>query len=127
MSSYPLYICVDVSQTPHTALIYPVPPLAVPLTMRYLPQRDPITSPETSSTVPWFPGQLYLITRLAAELMMVSDDTRRDKFLLDAANQLNKFLTMAEDDRENYARRVKLDPRFFRDNKSIRATKNQPL
>lgn len=126
-SSYPQFICVDVSQTPHTLLAYPIPPLAVGITMRYLPQKDPITTPETSSTVPWFTQQLYLITRLATELMMISDDTRRDKYLLDCERMLSRFLTMGAEDRENYVRTVKLDPRSFRSGGSLRPTKTQPL
>ena len=126
-SSYPEFLCVDVSQSPRTVLVYPVPPLAVGFTMRYLPQQQAITTPETSATIPWFPNQLYLITRLSGELMMISDDTRRDKFLDDAEKLLSRFLTMGEDDRENYVRQVKLDPRAFRSGGSQRNTKSMPL
>ena len=126
-SSYPQFLCVDVSQSPRTVRVYPVPPLAVTFTMRYLPQQLPITTPETSSVVPWFPNQLYLITRLAAELMMVTDDSRRDDYLKQAEMLLSKFLTMGEDDRENYVRQVKLDSRYFKSNSSAKATKLQPL
>jgi len=125
--SYPEFICVDVSQTPHTALFYPTPPLALGVTIRYLPQQPIITSPETSSVIPWFPSQLYLITRLAAELMMVSDDSRRSEFLKDAEGILSKFMTMGDDDRENFTRQVKLDQRYFRNGGGLKATKNQPL
>lgn len=126
-SSYPEFLCVDVSQTPRTVLIYPSPPLVTGFTMRYLPQQTAITSPETSSVIPWFPNQLYLITRLAGELMMVSDDTRREEFLDNSAGLLSKFLTMGEDDRENYVRQVKLDPRSFRSGGSQRNTKSMPM
>jgi hypothetical protein len=126
-SSYAEFFCIDVSQTPHRMLVYPTPPLAVGVYVRYLPQQSPITTPETSSTVPWFPNQLYLITRLSAELMMVSDDNRRDKFLEDAAGILSKYLTNGDDDREGYVRQVKLDPRYFRTGYSDKATKQMPL
>jgi hypothetical protein len=126
-SSYAEFFCVDVSQTPHTMLIYPMPPLATGVYVRYLPQQQAITTPETSTTVPWFPNQIYLITRLSAELMMITDDTRRNKFLDDAAGLLNKFLTNGDDDREGYVRQVKLDPRYFRTGYSDKATKQMPL
>lgn len=126
-ASYPEFYCIDVSQNPHTMLIYPIPPLAAGVYVRYLPQQVPIATPETSSIVPWFFGQLYLITRLSAELMMITDDNRRDKFLKDAERQLSKFLTMTADDREEYTRQVKLDPRFFRSGGSLRNTKTMPL
>ena len=126
-SSYPEYYSIDVSQTPHTLLAYPKPPLAIGVYLRYLPQQAPITTPETSATIPWFPNQLYLITRLAAELMMITDDSRREAFLKDAAGLLSKFLTMGEDDREGYVRQVKLDPRAFRSGGSQRNTKTMPL
>ena len=126
-SSYPEFLCIDVSQTPHTVLFYPVPPLATGVTLRYLPQQQAILTPETNNTIPWFPSQLYLITRLAAELMMVSDDTRRDSFLKDAEGILRKFMTMGDDDRENYGRTVKLDPRTFRSGGGHRPTKTMPL
>jgi hypothetical protein len=95
--------------------------------MRYLPQQQVISAPETNSAVPWFPGQLYMITRLAAEVMMVSDDTRRDAFIKQAEALLSKFMTMGDDDRENYVRQVKLDPRSFRTGSSSRPTKTQPF
>jgi len=126
-SSYPEFLCVDVSQTPHTVLFYPVPPLATGITLRYLPQQQAILTPEANNAIPWFPSQLYLITRLAAELMMVSDDTRRDDFLKQAAGILEKFMTMGDDDRENYVRQVKLDPRAFRSGGGHRPTKTMPL
>jgi hypothetical protein len=126
-SSYPEFICVDVSQTPHTILAYPIPPLAAGITVRYLPQQPVIANPETNSTSPWFPSQLYLITRLAAEIMMISDDTRTDSYLKRAEGILSKFMTMGDDDRENYVRQVKLDPRYFRASGGMRATKSMPL
>lgn len=126
-SSYPEFMCVDVSTEPNLARFYPLPPLATGVYVRYLPKQDDISTPESSSVVPWFPHQIYLITRLAAELMMISDDVRRDKFLSDARDQLSKFMTMGDEDRENYVRQVKLDPRFFRTGSSQRNTKNMPL
>lgn len=125
--SYPEFFCVDVSQSPRTVLVYPVAPLAVSMTMRYLPQQAPIATPETSSTIPWFPGQLYLITRLASEVMKITDDTRQDKYAADAEKMLSRFLTMGEDDRGGYARQVKLDPRSFRQGSNLKPTKSMPL
>lgn len=127
LSSYPQMYCVDVAQAPNTILFYPRPPLAVSVTIRYLPQKPDIVTPETSAEVPWFPGRLYLTTRLAGELMMISDDQRRDSFLKSAEGMLSKFLIMGEDDRENYVRRVRLDPLAFKTSSAAKATKDMPL
>ncbi|MDE2097909.1 MAG: hypothetical protein KGL39_11720 [Patescibacteria group bacterium] len=126
-ASFPEFICVDVSQTPHTALFYPLPPLATGVYMRYLPQQADIANPESSNTPPWFQFPIYLVTRLASELMRITDDSRQGQFSADAAGMLSKFLTMGEDDRENYVRQVKLDPRYFRGKYSQKPTKNEPL
>jgi len=126
-TSYPEFICVDVAQTPRTVKVYPLPPLAVGFYMRYLPQQVAITSPESSSTIPWFPGQLYLLTRLSAELMMISDDSRREEFLANAEKLLSKFMTMGADDGDNFVKQVRLDPQSFRNSNSQRATKTMPL
>lgn len=126
-ASYPEFFCIDVSQTPHTMLVYPIPPLATGVFVRYLPTQTPISSPEASSVVPWFFQQIYLIKRLAAELMMISDDARQESMTQQAAKVLSKFLTMDEDDREGYVRQVKLDPRTFRPGTSLKNTKTMPL
>lgn len=101
-----------------TPVLYVWPPAsgAYPLTIRYQPQMPDITTPESSSTVPWFPNQNYLITRLAGELMRIVDDDRYAAYLGDGAQGaegiLRKYLEM-KDDKEGHAQRVELDRRNF--------------
>ena len=75
-----------------------------------------IASPETSATVPWFPNQAYLKTRLAGELMQIADDDRASAFLGEsdtgAQGLLKRYLNL-KDDRTNRAETVKLDRRTF--------------
>jgi len=88
--------------------------------VRYLRQMPDIVTPETSSVVPWFRNQLYLTTRLAGQMMQISDDERAAAFLTDddkinpqgAGVLLRKFLTM-KDDPEGRAKTVELDRRRF--------------
>lgn len=93
---------------------------AYAFTVRYFPQMPDITAPETSSTVPWFPNQSYLITRLAGELMRLTNDDRAQAYLGDneengmigAGAILSKYLKM-KDDPEGRVETVKLDRRRF--------------
>ena len=84
-----------------------------------------ITTPETSSTVPWFPNQSYLITRLAGELMRATDDTRMADYLGDgpegAGGILTRYLKM-RDDKQDRVQTVKLDRGRFG-----RGTNNLPM
>lgn len=93
---------------------------AYPFTVRYFPKKADIATPETSATVPWFPNQSYLITRLAGELMRISNDDRASAFLGDSEENgmigagaiLTKYLRM-KDDPEGRVETVKLDRRRF--------------
>jgi hypothetical protein len=71
-----------------------------------------ITTPETSSSVPWFPNTKYLITALACELMKLTNDDRYLAYKADADDILMRYLKM-KDDPEGRAKRVQLDRRFF--------------
>src|SRR5574337_1109250 len=59
LQSYPYWYAIDVSLSPPGLYIYPPPSGAFPATMRYRKQLSDIATPETSSTVPWFPNQNY--------------------------------------------------------------------
>lgn len=93
---------------------------AYPFTVRYFPQMADITTPESSTTVPWFPNQTYLITRLAGELMRLTNDDRCAAYLGDneengmigAGAILSKYLKM-KDDPEGKVNTVSLDRRRF--------------
>ena len=84
--------------------------------IRYWSQMPDIPTPETSQAVPWFPNTNYLMTRLAGELMKLSDDPRADTFLGDSAagaqGILNRYLKLQKDD-ESRAQKVELDRRSF--------------
>ena len=105
---------------------WPPPAMPIAMTLRYQSQPADITTPETSSSVPWFPNQRYLVKQLAADLMMFTDDLRLEAFGRDATAILRDYLTM-DDDKEGYVRQVKLDARFFRGSGGSRATKQLPL
>jgi hypothetical protein len=101
-------------------LFWEVPSGAYPVTVRYFSQMPDITTPETSTTIPWFPNQTYLRTRCAGELMKLTDDERADAFLSadedrhpqGAGVMLRKYLQM-KDDRGTRVRTVTLDRRRF--------------
>jgi hypothetical protein len=81
-----------------------------------------IVNPESSSTIPWFPDQDYLITATASRLMQITDDTRRDKFIEDSLRMLRIHLIM-EGDEQRVVQSVRLDPRRFHSNRSLKPTK----
>jgi hypothetical protein len=101
-------------------LFWQVPSGAYPAHVYYFSQMPDITTPETSSTVPWFPNQTYLRRRLAGELMAGTDDERMADFLSDneeahpngAGVMLRKYLQM-KDDKGTRVKQVQLDRRRF--------------
>lgn len=122
-TSYPVNYYVDMTGSPASApnfYVWPAASGAYPWTCRYFPQPTDITTPETDSSVPWFPNQSYLITRLAGELMRITNDDRAPLFLGDSDEQgvmgagaiLRKYLQM-KDDPETAVNTVGLDRRRF--------------
>lgn len=101
-------------------LFWEVPSGAYPVTVRYYSQKPDIPTPETSTTVPWFPNQTYLITEVTGRLMQLSDDERTDAMLSDDADRhpqgsgviLRKYLQM-KDDKATRVKQVQLDRRRF--------------
>lgn len=116
LQAYPSFYATNMSTSPPTLFVWMPPSGAYPVTMRYYRDMPEITTPETSTDVPWFPQQNYLITRVAGELMKITDDTRADAFLgigpSGAQGILTRFLKL-EDDSLNRTQRVELDRRFF--------------
>ena len=127
--SYPIFYWTDLSGSGATnngvtgvpvMLFWMVPSGAYPATLRYYRQQPDIVTPETSTTIPWFPNQNYLITRVAGELMKDADDERFVAYLSDDKDQhpvgagciLRDYLKM-KDDNENRAKIVQLDRRRF--------------
>lgn len=115
-ASFPSMFATDMSQSPPQLFVWPPPSGSFPLTVRYFSQMPDITMPETSTTVPWFPSQDYLVTRLSGELMKIADDERASSFLGEgdsgAQGILLRYLKL-KDDSSNRAQTVKLDRRFF--------------
>jgi hypothetical protein len=130
ISNYPYEYATDLSEAAKTAsaaagqfYIYPQSSALLSLTHRYMQKRDDIATPETSSTIPWFEDQDYLIKATALRLMGITDDERAPKYRADAEDMLRIHLIMAADDEQNIVRRVKLDPWAFQNNRSLRPTK----
>ena len=81
-------------------------------------------TPETSTNVPWFPNQQYLLRRLEAELMTIVDDSRQSDYMRQAEDQLRDYIKL-KDDKEGHAQTVQLDRRQFSNNFSrLPNTKN---
>lgn len=103
--------------------IYPQSSGSISLTHRYMIRRAEITNPESSSTVPWFADQDYLIHATAIRLMKVTDDQRYDKFVVDAEEMLRTHLLIGDGDEQQVVKEVRLDARRFRLRRSLPPTK----
>lgn len=116
ISNYPEFFATDTSTTPKSLFVWPPSGGSYVTTLRYYSQMADIPTPETSTAVPWFPNQNYLITRVAGELMKITGDERSTAFLGNgpdgAEGILTKFLKLQADD-EGRAKTVQLDRRRF--------------
>jgi hypothetical protein len=127
VDNYPQSYCVQVETSPHTLLFWPPPAIPLSVTVRYQPQMADINSPETSAIIPWFPNQRLLLRDLCVDMLMMGDDTQRKQDLQkDVEIMMRKYLIM-DDDKEGYARTVKLDRRMFRPRDNYPPTKLSPL
>lgn len=122
ISNYPYWYTVNTEFDPPQMAFYPPTNNSLSVTIRsqYLPAD--ISSPATSSSVPWFPNQRFLKTRLAADLMMLTGDPRKDNFAAQADAMLTAYIKMV-DDKENFATTVQLDRRLFRSVSNLKPTK----
>jgi len=126
LSQYPEYYAVDNSgiatQTAPNMYVWPPPSGAFPVTARYYSQMTDITTPESSSDIPWFPMQLYLQRRLTGEMMLMSGDERATMYLngetrskqgtfLGSSALLDRYLSTKDD--AQAVKRVALDKRLF--------------
>jgi len=116
LNNYPTNFWVDVSVTPPLMYVWMPASGAYPYTVKYYSKMDDIATPETSTTVPWFPNQQYLLTRLAGQLMQLTNDDRYISYLGDspsgAEGILRKYLEL-KDDPEGRVNTVQLDRRRF--------------
>lgn len=112
INNYPEMFTTDMGQSPPVMYVWPPPSGVYPTTVRYQRQMPDITTPETSSTVPWFPNQEFLLASLTAKLCALTGDDRVVQFETLAASKLEQYLKL-KDDKEGYAQRVRLDRRQF--------------
>lgn len=127
VANYPTNFAIDVSQSPNVLLPYCPPDIPLSLFVNYYPVHADIATPESSSVVPWFPQQTYLVKSVASALLDIADDDdRQAKLDKDRASILSKFLIM-DDDKEGYPQQIKLDRNTFNTGSGLKPTKNQPL
>jgi hypothetical protein len=111
--NFPVYFATDMSQSPPVMYVWPPSSGTFPLTVRYQRQMPDIATPETSSTVPWFPNQDYLRQKVATGLMEIANDDRLPAFTKLSDDTLTAYLKL-KDDPEGHAQQVQLDRRQFR-------------
>lgn len=131
-SNYPYEYATDLSTQAQTAsgskgylYIYPQSNGVLPLTHRYMRDQPDIVTPETSSTVPWFPFNEYLLEAAASLMMGITGDDRKDAFAAAAEKKLAPYLIMQGDEQAAIVE-MKLDPRRFRTARATRPTKAMP-
>lgn len=129
IANYPYSYTTDLTnqatQTAGQLFIYPQSNTALTLTHRYMIKRADLATPESSSTVPWFEDQDYLIHATAMRLMKITDDARYDKYKLDGEDMLRTHIIM-EGDEQRVVKEVRLDPQRFHMNRTLRPTKLNP-
>ena len=123
-TAYPQNYATDRSLEVYTTpVIYVWPPASLqstPLAIYYQRLMPDITTPETSSTVPWFPNSTVLQRSVAGRLMGITGDSRMEAYLGDDPEKspmswktlLNNWLKNSED-REGAVKTVGLDRRRF--------------
>src|SRR5215472_12087658 len=95
--------------TPVNAYVYPGPSGSFPTVLRYQRLMPPLLD---FTRIPWFPDQDFLLTRLTADMMATTDDTRWDAFQGRARMLIGEYETFA-DDKTNRAQTVLLDRNRF--------------
>lgn len=122
LSSYPANYAVDngpiATQGNPNMYVWPPAGGSYPVTAWYYRQMPDITTPQSSTVIPWFPNQLYLLRRLTGELMLLADDERAPTYLgaenteggfAGAASILNHYLKLK--DQAQVVKTVTLDKR----------------
>lgn len=126
IANYPYEWATDLAPTATGGLgllyIYPQSSGQISLTHRYMVQQPDIATPETSSTVPWFPDQNYLRKATAVRLMEITDDARHDTWEAQCEKMLRIHLIM-EGDEQRVVKKVRLDPRQFKSRRFLKPTK----
>jgi hypothetical protein len=129
IANYPYAYATDLTaqqtQGQGSLFIFPQSTTALALTHRYMVNMPDIATPETSSTVPWFPDQDYLIHATATRLMKSTDDQRYEQFVKDGETLLRTHIIM-EGDEQKVVKEIRLDPQRFHLNRTLRPTKLSP-
>ena len=119
-TSYSTAYAIDVSTTPYGLYVWPAPSGAYPVYGRYHRRPLDVATPQTSSTVPWFPSQAALLQGLSSIMMGYSGDSRQQQWWGDDMGNppssftgLLKAYKAREGNMETRAARVTLDRRHF--------------
>jgi hypothetical protein len=124
IENFPRYLTTRRDLAPPQLFVWPRPMGSYPVQLRYFRRMPDIVNPAQSTDVPWFPNSNYLITRLAGELMKLTNDDRAGAWLSDARPEMNNGIMGAgyllaqhkrsQDDVRGAPPTIKLDRRFFR-------------
>jgi hypothetical protein len=118
IANFPVFFATDISplgqEPPSNPNMYVWPPAssAFPVTVIYRRLLADIDTPQTSTEVPWFPNQGYLIAELEARMAKLVGDPRSEMFFREAVDRLRNFMQLTNDD-EGRAKKVTLDSRRF--------------
>lgn len=130
IANYPYCYTTDLTATqvpgtPGQLFIFPQSTSALSLTHRYMVDMPDIVNPDTTTSVPWFPDQDYLIHATATRLMKETDDQRWESFEKAGENMLRTHIIM-EGDEQKVVKEIRLDPQRFHMNRTLRPTKLNP-
>ena len=120
-SAYPEIFSIDAAT--NVLQFYPLPLVPLSVTFRYMDDSVEIANPDTSTAVPWFAKQSYLIERLAEKMMQITDDARQPQFEAKSNETLRQYLKL---NNGNVLKTVQLDPRRFNNPRDLKATKLYP-
>ena len=121
--SYPYLFATDTSQSPPTFWSGRQPPALISASSVLSTLMPDIATPETSSSCRGFRNTRYLRTRLAGELMGITDDTRCEEFLGWKRQISLSIISRWKDDKHDRAQTVKLDRRRVQ-NRSFSTLRN---
>lgn len=124
IANFPRYFTTRMELSPPQLFVWPRPLGSYPVSLRYFRRMPDILNPASSTDVPWFPNSNYLITRLAGELMKLTNDDRAGAWLSDAPPEMNNGIMGAgylllkhkrsQDDARGTPPRIRLDRRMFK-------------
>jgi len=130
LASYPYEWASDLSAVPNGGVgifyVYPQSGNNITVTHRYYLKQPEIANPQSSTAIPWFADQDYLVKALSARMMQITDDDRKAAFMADAEAVLRPYL-VEEGDEQQVVKEIQLDPRRFRMRGNLPANKVDPF